>query len=63
MNRSGAPANCWLLWMIYVCYIFNHIACGTLNGSIPILVLYGITSDISIMLLYTFLPTCTLHYT
>ena len=38
MNRSGAPANCWLLCMIYVCYILNHIACGALNGSIPLLV-------------------------
>ena len=54
MNRSGAPANCCLLFMIYVCYILNHIACGALNGSIPLLVLYGITPDISIMLLYTF---------
>ena len=54
MNRSGAPANCWLLCMIYVCYILNHIKCGALNGSIPLLVLYGITPDISIMLLYTF---------
>ena len=54
MNRSGAPANCWLLCMIYVCYILNHIACGILKGSIPVLVLYGITPDISIMLLYTF---------
>ena len=54
MNRSGGPANCWLLCMIYVCYILNHIACGALNGSIPLLVLYGITPDISIMLLYTF---------
>ena len=27
---------------------------GALNGSIPLLVLYGITPDISIMLLYTF---------
>ena len=54
MNRSGAPANCWLLCMIYVCYILKHIACGALNGSIPLLVLYGITPDISIMLLYTF---------
>ena len=42
MNRSGAPANCWLLCMIYVCYILNHISCGALNGSIPFLVLYGI---------------------
>ena len=54
MNRSGAPANCWLLCMKYVCYILNHIACGALNGSIPLLVLYGITPDISIMLLYAF---------
>ena len=54
MNRSGAPANCWLLFMIYVCYTFNHISCGALNRSIPLLVLYGITPDISIMLLYTF---------
>ena len=54
MNRSGAPANCWLLCMIYVCYILNHIACAALNGSIPLLDLYGIAPDISIMLLYTF---------
>ena len=52
MNRPGTPANCWLLCMNYVCYILNHIACGALNGSIPLLVLYGITPDISIMLLY-----------
>ena len=43
MNMSGAPANCWLLCMIYVCYILNHTACGALNGSIPLFVLYGIT--------------------
>ena len=53
MNRSGAPANCWFLCMIYVCYTLNHIACGALHGSIPLLVLYHITPDISIMLLYT----------
>ena len=39
MDRSGAPANCWLLCMICVCCILNHIACGALNGSIPLLVL------------------------
>ena len=46
MRRSGAPANCWLLYMIYVCYIPNHIACSVLGGSIPLLVLYGITNNI-----------------
>ena len=54
MNRSGAHENCWILCIICVCYILNQIACGALNGSIPLLVLYGITPDISIMLLYTF---------
>ena len=57
VNRSGEPANCWLLCMIYVCYILNHITCGVLNGSTPLLVLYGITPDISIMLLFTFYQT------
>ena len=40
--------------MIFTCYILKHIACGTLNGSIPLLDLYGITPDISIMMIYTF---------
>ena len=53
-NRFGAPANCGLLCMIYVCYILNHIVCSALGGSIPLLVLYGIIPDISIFLLYTF---------
>ncbi len=54
MNRSGAPANCWLLCMSYVCYVLNHIACKALDGAVPLLVLYGITPDISIIMLYTF---------
>ena len=32
MNRSGAPANCWLLCLIYVCDLLNHIACATLDS-------------------------------
>ena len=54
MNRSGAPANCWLLCLIYVCYLLNHIACSALDGKIPLLALTGITPDISIILLFTF---------
>ena len=54
MNRSGTPANCWLLCLIYVCYLLNHIACSALDGKIPILALTGITPDISIILLFTF---------
>ena len=51
---TNRVANCWLLCMIYVCYIMIHITCGALNGSIPLLASYGITPDNSIMLLYTF---------
>ena len=54
MNRSGAPANCWLLCLIYVCYLLNHIACTALDGKIPLLALTGITPDISIILFFTF---------
>ena len=32
MNKFGAPANCWLLCLIYVCYLLNHIACTALDG-------------------------------
>ena len=42
MNRSGAPANCWLLCLIYVCYLLNHIACPALDGEIPLFALAGI---------------------
>ena len=54
MNRSGTPANCWLLCLIYVCYLLNHIACTALDGKIPLLALTGITPDISINLRFTF---------
>ena len=54
MNRSGAPANCWLLCLIYVHYLLNHIACTALDGKIPLLALTGIAPDISIILLFTF---------
>ena len=45
---------CWLLTLQYVCYILNHISTGSLGGQVPLQVLYGVTPDISIMLLYTF---------
>ena len=54
MNRSGAPVNCWLLCLIYVCYLLSHIACTALDGKIPLLALTGITPDISIILFFTF---------
>ena len=54
MNRTGAPAHCWLLTLQYVCYILNHISTASLGGQVPLQVLCCVTPDISIMLLYTF---------
>ena len=54
LNRSGAPANCWLLCMSDVCYLLDHISCESLKGQIPLTKLYGVTPDISILIMYTF---------
>ena len=54
LNRSEAPANCWLLCMSYVCYLLNHISSECLKGQIPLTRLYGVTPDISILMVYTF---------
>ena len=54
MNRSGTQADCWLLCLIYVCYLLNHIACTAQDGKIPLFALTDITTDISIILLFPY---------
>ena len=54
MNRTGAPADCWLLCMIHASYILNHLSCEALAGNVPLGMLYDVSPDISIILLYTF---------
>ena len=54
MNRSGAPADCWLLCMTHASYILNHLSCEALAGNVPLGLLYGVSPDISIILSYTF---------
>ena len=54
MNRTGAPADCWLLCMIHASYILNLLSCEALAGNVPLGMLYGVSPDISIILLYTF---------
>ena len=61
MNRSGATADCWLLCLIYVCYLLNHIGCAALDGKIPLFALTGIKPDISIILL-VFYATHDQHF-
>ena len=54
MNRSGTPANWWLLCLIYLCYLLNHISCADLDGKIRLFALTWYDPDISIILLFTF---------
>ena len=43
MNRSCAPAVCWLLCMIHASYILNHLSCEALAGNVPLGMLYGVS--------------------
>ena len=54
MNRTGAPADCWLLCMIHPSYILNNLSCEAWDGNVPLGMLYGVSPDICIILLYTF---------
>ena len=54
MNTTGAPADCWLLCMLHASYILNHLSCKALDGNVSLCMLYGVSPDISILLLYTF---------
>ena len=40
--------------MIHTSYILNQLPCKAFDGNAPIGMLYGISPDISIILLYTF---------
>ena len=54
MNRSVAPADCWHLCMIHASYIINPLSCEAVAGRFPLGIIYGVSPDISIILLYTF---------
>ena len=47
MNRSDAPADCWLLCMIHDSYFLSHLSCEALAGNVPLGMLYGVSPDIS----------------
>jgi hypothetical protein len=51
---SGAPADCWLLAVQYVCHVLNHLASSTLKWIPPLQILTGQTQDISALLVCAF---------
>jgi hypothetical protein len=54
MNRVGAPAYTWLLCLVYVCALLNHLSSPTLGGATPLTALTGQLYDISVFLQFHF---------
>ena len=54
MNRTGSPANTWLLCLKYVCFLLNRLATASLGWKTPLQILTGQTADISALLQYHF---------
>jgi hypothetical protein len=49
LARSGFLASTWLLCLLYVCYVLNHMWSNTLQA-VPLYLLTGSTPDISPLL-------------
>lgn len=54
LDRTGAPDDCWLLALQYVCFIRNRVAHESLDWRAPLEVLLGVTPDISVLLRFSF---------
>jgi hypothetical protein len=54
MNLSGAPANTWLLAMMYVCILLNYLASAAVGWKSPEQILTGQTPDISKFMHFSF---------
>jgi hypothetical protein len=54
MNLCGAPADTWLLALMYVCLLLNHLASSALGWKTPMQALTGQTPDISKFLHFSF---------
>jgi hypothetical protein len=53
LDRSGAPAFSWLLYLMYVCFLLNTTRCEAVDD-IPIRMSSGSTNDISPLLCFHF---------
>ncbi|KAG7338517.1 reverse transcriptase RNA-dependent DNA polymerase [Nitzschia inconspicua] len=53
MDRTGAPANTWLLCLMYVAFLLNHTWSDNIKA-VPLTALLGVTVDTSVLLRYHF---------
>ncbi len=52
MDRTGTPAFCWLLCLMYICFVLNSCALASLKGKTPLFVATGSTNNISPLLAF-----------
>ena len=52
MDVTGSPAYLWLLCLMYVCFVFNHTACASLDFATPMSYITGQVCDISVLLCF-----------
>ena len=50
MDRTGTPSQYWILVVLYVIYLWNHIAMVSLGNVTPIQIATGVQPDISALL-------------
>ena len=53
MERIGTPPNCWLLCLLYVVELMNHLARKSLGGRTPIEAAFNYKPDVSPYLMST----------
>ena len=55
LDKSGAPPKAWLLALLYAIFLLNHVASESFLGlKTPLELLTGLTTDISIILMFSF---------
>ena len=54
LSHTSAPANTWLLCLLYVCFLLNRLACQSLQWRTPLEALEGSMPDISRLLCFSF---------
>ena len=52
MDRTGTPAKFWLLCLLYIVYLYNHVSFASNEGKTPLEVATGVKPDISALLAY-----------
>jgi hypothetical protein len=53
LDQTGAPAYCWLLCLMYVCFVLNNAFLEVIQST-PLRQAYGTDNDISPMLYFLF---------